>query len=374
MKFTIITHVSHTKKDGRFFAYGPYVREMNLWLKYVDTVEIVAPFSYEFPNSIDLSYNMDSIQFTPIKSFTAIGIKGKISALFAIPKILLAIFKAMKSADHIHLRCPGNVGLLGCLVQILFPNKQKTAKYAGNWDPNAKQPLSYKIQKWILSNTLLTKNMQVLVYGEWNNQTKNSKSFFTASYSETIITSIENKSFKEPIKLLFVGTLSAGKQPEYAFELVKKMHSQGHQVQLNVYGEGFLKESLKEFIIQNNLHDCIFMHGNVDEKTVRNAYQNSHFLILPSKSEGWPKVVAEAMFWGCIPFATKISCIPTMLGTNEERGVFLKMDSDQDNSKISAIFSNPDLYFDMAEKGKNWSRKFTLEHFSQEIKQLLIHD
>jgi len=53
----------------------------------------------------------------------------------------------MKSANHIHLRCPGNIGLLACLIQILFPNTPKTSKYAGNWDPNAKQPFTYKIQK-----------------------------------------------------------------------------------------------------------------------------------------------------------------------------------------------------------------------------------
>ena len=70
------------------------------------------------------------------------------------------------------------MGLIGAIVNILFPNKQKTAKYAGNWDPKSKQPWSYRLQKWILSNTFLTKNMQVLVYGEWPNQTKNIKPFF----------------------------------------------------------------------------------------------------------------------------------------------------------------------------------------------------
>ena len=46
------------------------------------------------------------------------------------------MYKAMKWADHIHLRCPGNIGLLGCIVQIAFPKKVKTVKYAGNWIQN----------------------------------------------------------------------------------------------------------------------------------------------------------------------------------------------------------------------------------------------
>ncbi len=88
----------------------------------------------------------------------------------------------MKQVNHIHLRCPGNVGLLGCIVQVFFPSKIKTAKYAGNWDPKSKQPIAYKLQKWILSNTLLSKKIKVLVYGEWLKQTKNIKTIFRNFY------------------------------------------------------------------------------------------------------------------------------------------------------------------------------------------------
>jgi hypothetical protein len=68
-----------------------------------------------------------------------------------------------------------------------FISKKKTAKYLGNWDPKAKQPFTYKLQRWILSNTFLTRKMQVLVYGEWEGSNKIIKPFFTATYSESQI-------------------------------------------------------------------------------------------------------------------------------------------------------------------------------------------
>ena len=43
MKFTIITHVLHKKDQESLYAYEPYVREMNLWFKYVNEVKVVAP-------------------------------------------------------------------------------------------------------------------------------------------------------------------------------------------------------------------------------------------------------------------------------------------------------------------------------------------
>ena len=182
MKFAIITHVPHIKDGNAYFSYGPYVREMNIWAKYVDELIVVAPLLKKEKNAIDCEYDHSNFKFTNIESFDVLSFKNTFGAVFKIPKICWKIFQAMKQADYIHLRCPGNIGLLGCLIQILFPNKSKTAKYAGNWDAKSKQPWTYKLQKWILSNKLLTRNMQVLVYGEWEGSSRNIKSFFTATY------------------------------------------------------------------------------------------------------------------------------------------------------------------------------------------------
>ena len=57
MKFAIITHVNHVKNEGNYFGYAPYIREMDIWLKYVDEVIIVAPSSREVITPIDLAYN-----------------------------------------------------------------------------------------------------------------------------------------------------------------------------------------------------------------------------------------------------------------------------------------------------------------------------
>ena len=279
----------------------------------------------------------------------------------------------MSQASHIHLRCPGNMGLIGALVQILFPNKQKTAKYAGNWDPKSKQPWSYRLQKWILSNTFLTRNMQVLVYGEWEGTSKNIKSFFTATYSEEEMERlgvVETRRLGEEIMFLFVGTLSKGKQPLYVIQLVEELYKRGKNVILELYGEGSLRKELELYITQNNLESIISLKGNHSRETVLKAYQSSHFLILPSKSEGWPKVVAEAMFWGCVPIASPVSCVSYMMG-NGSRGVILQEELNQDVDQIKIVINNQELYQKMASEGQTWSRQFTTDKFEAEIKKLL---
>jgi glycosyltransferase involved in cell wall biosynthesis len=103
---------------------------------------------------------------------------------------------------------------------------------------------------------------------------------------------------------------------------------------------------------------------------MKKIYQESHCIILPSKSEGWPKVVAEAMFWGCLPIATPISCVPNMLGFGK-RGILLNEKLATDIEAISSLLSNQEEYNKKIKEGINWSRQFTIDKFEQEIKNIL---
>ncbi|MDC9721917.1 MAG: glycosyltransferase [Urechidicola sp.] len=370
MKFAIITHVVHKKEKQQFVAYEPYVREMNLWLKNVDEVQIVAPLSEEEKTAIDSKYIHRHIEFNEIHSFDITSIKNSFTAIFKMPIICFRIYKTMKWADHIHLRCPSNVVLLGCFVQMLFPSKQKTVKYAGNWDPKSKQPFSYRLQKWILSNTLLTKNTKVLVYGEWGNQSKNIIPFFTASYSRDIIKEIKKKNLSEEIRFIFVGGLTMGKQPLKSVQVVQQLKEKGFNVRLDIYGDGVERGRVDNYINQNQLSSFIILHGNSDKEIVTKAYQQAHFLVFISKSEGWPKVVAEAMFWSCLPITTEVSCVPFMIDYGN-RGALVTDTIEVIVNKVDEYLNDEVEYQKQIEAAKNWSQQFTLEKFETEIKKLL---
>jgi glycosyltransferase involved in cell wall biosynthesis len=378
MKFAIITHAAHKIKENNIYSYEPYVREMNLWTAHATEISIVAPKGKGEITSIETSYNHKNIQIIPIATFDVITVKGALKTVFILPKTAYDIYKTMLWADHIHLRCPGNIGLLGCFVQILFPNKPKTAKYAGNWDSKATQPWSYRLQKWLLSNTFLTKNMKVLVYGEWPNQSKNIVPFFASSSSEREIDNDRCHAEPNPERrrsgveasFLFVGALTKGKQPLLSVAVIQKLKEKGHQAQLNIYGEGPERGTLEQYITGNDLGAAVILHGNCDRETIKKAYQSAHFLLFISQSEGWPKAVAEAMFWGCLPITGKVSCIPYMLA-NGERGALVNANADEIVTVVENYLQHPDKYDQQATKAMDWSRQFTMEKFEEEIGKIM---
>lgn len=370
MNFVIITHVDHVANEDRFFAYSPYVNEMNIWFKHVDAVSVVAPLVKRKITPIDTNYKHNAITFNSIPTIQFTSVTQSIRSLLKLPMILWAIFKAFKKADHIHLRCPGNIGLLGCLVQILFPKTPKTAKYAGNWDPNATQPKSYRLQKWLLSNTVLTKNMKVLVYGDWENQTKNIKPFFTATFKDSEREKPTIRDYKETLKFTFIGSLVEGKRPLFCIQCIEAIVKQGKKVHLDLYGDGILRPELENYIEKNALQDYITLHGNKDREVIKEALKTTHFLMLPSKSEGWPKVVAEAMFFGAIPIVTKISCVPYMLG-NGDRGILIEPKLEAAVKTITEVLKEESTLHIKAEAAVKWSQHYTLDLFESETKQLV---
>jgi glycosyltransferase involved in cell wall biosynthesis len=371
MRFVIITHVLHTIKDSKIYGYAPYIKEMNLWLKYVDNLKIVGPVIDRDVSAIDLAYKHSDIDIIKTKPFNLTTAKDISLTLMRLPLLCVQIIQGMYWAEHIHLRCPGNMGLLGSVLQIFFPHKPKTAKYAGNWDPNAHQPWSYRLQKWILSNTFLTKNMKVLVYGEWENQTKNIVPFFTATYSQNEIEDIHKDDLNNrAIHLIYVGTISENKRPFLSVKTAHKLIEEGIEVRLDMFGDGNQKEEIQEYIDKYHLSDYITLHGNQNSAVIKKYYQQSDFLIFISKSEGWPKVVAEAMFWGCLPITTDVSCVRYMIGDGN-RGQIVEPNIDDIVDKIKYYLNNPQVHKTSINDAIKWSRQYTLEYFEQEIKRVL---
>lgn len=370
MKLLVLSSAPLIPSHKTWKAYSPYIKEMKIWAGKGDELLFCCPIWKTDRGLLVSEIDFITKRPIPLIEFEVTSFSKILHSFYAILVNLVRIFKAMQRADHIHLRCPGNIGLLGCIVQVFFPKKLKTAKYAGNWDPAASQPFSYKLQKWILSSTFLTKNMKVLVYGEWTGQSKNIKSFFTASYSEKDKCPIVPRKLDGVINLLFVGTLSPGKRSLYAVQLAKMLLESGCQVTLQLYGEGSDRGLLEDYIKQNRLDQVVFLMGNKSKEEVMEAYKKSHFLLLPSKSEGWPKVVAEAMFWGCIPVASPISCVPTMIG-NQERGVLLTMDLLTDFTKMKDLIHNEAGYLSKSYAAAEWSRHYTVDSFESAIQQLL---
>jgi glycosyltransferase involved in cell wall biosynthesis len=130
-----------------------------------------------------------------------------------------------------------------------------------------------------------------------------------------------------------------------------------------------MRTGLQQLIAEQDLGGQVFLHGNVSKDALKDYYRKAHFLVFLSRSEGWPKAVAEAMWWGCVPITTPVSCVPWMLAQGE-RG-FLAEDATAAVRAIVQCLTEPESYTHKAAKAAEWSRQFTLENFEEAIVQIM---
>jgi len=113
------------------------------------------------------------------------------------------------------------------------------------------------------------------------------------------------------IKLIFIGYLRYPKGimilPQVIMNLIKK----GFDIKIDIIGDGEVKEELEGLIKEYNLEGIIILHGHIDSRDrVLEYLRESDILLLPSFSEGSPRVVIEAMANSCLVVSTPVGSLP----------------------------------------------------------------
>lgn len=139
-------------------------------------------------------------------------------------------------------------------------------------------------------------------------------------------------------RFIFVGGLNKRKRIVELVQCFASIRASGNSFfRLDVYGEGNERAKLEKIIQQNNLSDCIKLHGFSDR--VQEAMMASDYFVLPSLSEGTSRAAMEALFYG-------LPCILRNVDNNadlirsEREGVLVES-SDDLKEKILQFIDRP---------------------------------
>jgi len=132
---------------------------------------------------------------------------------------------------------------------------------------------------------------------------------------------------------------------------------------LLIGGEGFLKESLRAVVKENNLGGSVKFLGRVSEDELPRYYQAADFFVLPTRElEGFGLVILEAMACGTPVLGTPIGAIPETVGLFDKNLLFEGTQSKDMKTKLEDMINRPEKYrFD-----PQACRKFVTERYSWE--------
>lgn len=355
-------------------GWGPTIREINFLAQHWSEIVHVACLEKSPPVGSSLPYSENNISFIPIPTFGGRHWWQKIDILYKSPRLLLTIHRALKGATEVQIRLPMGIGLVLLLFfKLKRPLTYKLwVKYANNWGKTPSS-LSYRLQQRLLHRNWI--ECPVTINGAWPDQPSHCKTFPNPCLTEEQFQiggySSLSKPIQPPYTFIFIGRLDADKGVDLLINSISNW-PQDKIFKFHFVGDGPLAFPLRKTI--NSLGINAYFHGLITQELIFELLKESHFLVLPSRSEGFPKVVAEGLNFGCLPIVTAVGSVTHYI-KNGNSGIIISEQNEYalTSAILEAIALDENKYREMIEEGRKVAQKFTFEAYFKLLNQVVFN-
>jgi glycosyltransferase involved in cell wall biosynthesis len=299
-------------------------------------------------------------------------VAAKLKQILQLPLLVWQLSKAMRRADAIHVRCPGNLGLLGVLLAPLF-SRFLVAKYAGQWKAFRGEAATFKFQRALLRSSWW--RGPVTVYGDWPGEPDHVVPFFTsgltAAQIERARKTASRRGKTDVLRVLHVGRLSPDKNVHALIEAIARtLDRPGKAVECMIIGDGPERAALESLSARLGLRSRVTFTGGVPIESVLDHYEHADVLVLASNSEGWPKAITEAMAFGLLCVGSDRGLIPQILG--DGRGILVPPgNSEAVFDALQWVRERPLEALEVSRRAAEWSQRYSLEGLRDALRALL---
>lgn len=361
--------------DGNIYTDNESASGYKFFQRYLDvfdSVTVVGRLQRELTtgNSIVTGPN---VNFLPIPYY--LGPTEYLLKCFEIDKVFDSIIEKNLNTSAFIARCPSKLG------SILIKKLQKIGHPFGMevvgdpydvFAPGAiKHPLRPIFRKWFSRSLCrLCQQATALAYvTEYSLQRRYppSPGAFNTHYSSIYL---DPSAFVEkprttwtkdrPYELICVGTLAQlYKAPDVLIKAIEVCRRNGLDVRLNIVGDGKYRVELEMLVSSLGLTQWVRFLGQLKSgEPVRNELDKADVFVLPSKGEGLPRAMIEAMARGLPCIGTSASGIPELLDDSDmvEAGNVEAL-----ALKIGEVLSSPSRMAEMSERNLKKSKKYLNE-------------
>jgi glycosyltransferase involved in cell wall biosynthesis len=180
--------------------------------------------------------------------------------------------------------------------------------------------------------------------------------------SEGIITKHYDK-----MHVLFIGRDSNEKRVQYFLEIIHELIKEGLPLEIHIIGPDHA-DYPEETSHQINWYGTISNRALIEQ-----IYRKAHVLVNTSSSEGFPKVIAEAMAFSCVPIATAVGDVSSQIQMNQNGYLTSSTNCISETIAIvKQLNSNPEELSRIAENCYLYAiTKFSEERFKHEWKSVI---
>lgn len=375
MKLLVISHTRHYQQGEQLVGWGPTVRELDYLAKRFDELVHLAVLQPGEPPGSSLAYTAENMRLVLLPPSGGARLADKARIIRRAPLYLSEIRRQLRATDAVQVRCPANISLLALLALVVSPKPPyRWFKYAGNWQPSSgSEALSYRLQRWLLAKNWA--RGPVTVNGRWPNQPGHIFSLDNPCLAQGEIElarqAVTEKRLVQPLNCLFVGRAERAKGLDQALQIVAGLKLHNLALHFDVIGGGPEPGYFQKQAIDLGVAGQTRFHGFLPRDALTPFYTQAHFLLLPSRSsEGWPKVISEAMTYGVVPLASTVSSIPQIIA---EIGCGVAVPETNVQAYIAEILdyqAHPARWLEESQRGQEAAHRFTYEAYGASLDRM----
>lgn len=317
------------KKNDKYFTLSPFNTFFSAFLHYFDYVSMALPFlgdKIQIKNGIAMPEDIEIVELP--------GFKGVIDfirkSIWILPKLIPVLHKEIKKSDAVMVMHDDFLGL----ITLLQARKQKKPhllflggnqvevvrnKYTGlkRWGAIYLAHLFEKIDQYWMDHGLT-----VLVTGREMIERLSAPERYIYPYFTSLI-SDEDIIYRKPrdissnsTNILYAGFLTENKGVHILLEAFARFREKYHtpDIKLHLAGDGYFRPKLEEICQQLKITENVIFYGFIgDKEKLKQLFREADMFVLPSKSEGIPKVLLEAMAYGVPILTTNVGGIPDII-------------------------------------------------------------
>lgn len=158
------------------------------------------------------------------------------------------------------------------------------------------------------------------------------------------------------LRVIFVGSLRELKGVSLLLEGFRVLASEHDDVELVVVGEGNKEDEISDFVSRHGLSDQVELRGRLSHRDTLAQIAEADVLVLPSRSEGLPRVVTEALELGTPVVASRAGSIDEIV-TDSDNGLLIERTADAISDELERLYHNKELRRSLAENAKETSKR-----------------
>lgn len=259
----------------------------------------------------------NNLEVVPLTLPRGDGIWRKLGFAIWLLKNVTRIISEVRRADAVHTPIPGDVGTIGMIVALVF-RKPLFVRHCGNW--TVQRTLAERIWKHLMERYAGGRNVMLATGGGEalpSEKNQNIKWIFSTSLDSKQIAASQPRQLEAgSLRLVIACRQEERKGTDIVIESLPLIAKSFPSVTLDVIGSGSMLPALRRQAQLLAVDDRVIFHGKVPQCEVPGLMQQADIFCYPTTaSEGFPKVVLEALASGLPVITTGISVLPHLISS-----------------------------------------------------------